>query len=116
MSKMQDRGRRVRFLALCHRYGIIVLVVAALAVCMKLRCNYLLLILGVGFLLLAAWDTAGYFLRWRHVYCSWQNAKKRKMTPNDIRWGTVDKKEYFLCVILNVVVGIAEIVVQLVWG
>ena len=116
MSKTKERNQRVRFLALFHRYGIIVLVVATLAVCMKLRCNYLLLILGVGFLLLAMWDTAGYFLRWRHVYCAWQNAKKQRMTPNDIRWGTVDKREYFTCVVIDAVMGIALIVTQLAWG
>ena len=116
MSKMQDRSRRVRVLALFCRHGIIAIIVAALVVCMKLRRDYLLLIMGVGFLLFAAWNTTGYFLRWRHVYCAWQNAKKQRMTPNDIRWGTVDRKEFFVCVALDAVMGIAAIVVQLVWG
>ena len=116
MSKLQDRNQRVRALALFCRYGIIAIIVAGLVVCMKLRRDYLLLIMGVGLLLLAAWNTAGYFFRWRHVYCSWQNAKKQRMTPHDIRWGTVDRKEFFACVALDAVMGIAAIVVQLVWG
>ena len=114
MSKLQDRNQRVRALALFCRYGIIVVIVTGLVLCMKLRRNYLLLIMGVGFLLLAAWNTTGYFLRWRHVYCAWQNAKKQRMTPNDIRWGTVDKREYIICVAMDAVMGVALIVAQLV--
>ncbi len=36
------------------------------------------------------------------------------MTPNDIRWGTVDKREYFICVAMDAVMGVALIIVQLV--
>ena len=114
MSKTKERNQRVRFLALFHRYGIPAAMVASIVLCIKFYIPFVCLVFGIELLLLAAYDTAGYFLRWRHVYCAWQDTKRRPMTPNDIRWGTVDKREYFICVAMDAVMGVALIIVQLV--
>lgn len=66
--------------------------------------------MGTGVLIFAAYTFAGYKLRWKHIYCSYQNAYRQEMTPDHIRWGRIDKKDAYGVPIIFTVLGAACIV------
>ena len=92
MSKTSSRNSRVILLAYTHRY---VYPILAVALPMLLEKQYILLAMGIGFLLIALYDLVGYCCRWKHIYCSYQNAHHQKMTPNHILWSNVKKTDAF---------------------
>ena len=91
MSKHSKRENRIIALAYLHRYGFLIGMVVCAAVFSQVR----YLIFGIGFLLYAIWSFVGYKLRWKHIFCSYQNAYHKSMTPNNIRWGWVKKSDAY---------------------
>ena len=60
-------------------------------------CNYV----PIGVLLL------GYLLKWKHVYCAYQNAYHQDMTPDMVNWRKVRKSDAYGVPIIFIVLGIA---------
>lgn len=83
-------NKRIVALAYFHRYGWIALAAIATAVTGRP-----LLSLGVCFLAYALYTLIGYRLKWRHIFCSNQNAHHRAMTPESVQWNTVKKKDIY---------------------
>ena len=69
--------------------------------------------MGVGFLLLALYGLIGYKLHWKHIYCSYQKAYRKEMTPDKINWGWVKKTDAYGVPIIFCILGEACIVCHL---
>ena len=75
------------FLAYFHRYGWIAVVFPCWLLTNKA------FILAIGLIAYALWSLAGYLFRWKHIYCSYQNAYKIKMTPDHVDWDRIKKSD-----------------------
>ena len=75
--------------------------------------NFILFI-GIGCCLFAAYTIVGYKLCWKHIYCSFQSTSRKEMTPDDIRWGTLNKRDIYGSSFVFVIVGAACIVCHIV--
>ena len=51
--------------------------------------------MSAGSVLYALYTFIGYKCRWKHIYCSYQNANYQEMTPNNIRWDKVKKSDAY---------------------
>ncbi len=89
MSKMNSTAKKIIALAYLHRYGWIV----TLMVCIAIWTEQIFFILGTGFIIFSIWSLIGYASKWRHIYCSFQNAYHKKMTPNSIQWHKIKKSD-----------------------
>lgn len=77
----------VILLALFHRYGWIV------AMIIVMNFGNPLLIGSVFLLIFSIWSIIGYVFKWNHIFCSYQNAYHKKMTPNTVNWSKVKKRD-----------------------
>ena len=50
---------------------------------------------GVSLLVFAAYQFIGYLCRWKHIFCSFQNAFHQKMTPRRIDWDIISKADAY---------------------
>ena len=104
--KWKTCNRMIIVLALAHRYLLPVLLIL---LPLLLSEENWLLYMGIGFILLAVYDFLGYKLRWKHIFCSYQNAYHRKMTPERINWNSVKKSDAYCIPIICGVLGLAVI-------
>ena len=65
--------------------------------------------MGMGLLLFAIYSFVGYKLRWKHIFCSYQNANHQKMTPDCINWNTVKKSDAYGVPAIFAILGVAAI-------
>lgn len=85
---------RIRLLAYAHRYAFPVLAVI-LPVLLARSKTQALLGMGIGLTFYGVYTLIGYQLRWRHIYCSWQDISHQKMTPGSIQWKNVRKADLY---------------------
>lgn len=107
MKKRKRRRKapdRIILLAYFHRY--------VFPFVMFLVPTFLLGLLGMGLGLAAIGlvEVIGYQLRWKHIYCAWQDAKHQPMTPGDIRWHRISKGEAYGASAVLIVLGLAAVV------
>ena len=107
--KRSPAHNRVVALAYFHRFGWIALTMIAMAVTKRPLPS-----LGAGFLAMAAHTFLGYLFRWKHVFCSYQSAGHKAMTPESIRWDTVKKKDVYGLAALFAALGLA-LIAMAVW-
>lgn len=88
----RSSARLIVFLALFHRYFCHFIFLALLFLLGRPK-RQLVLLMGVYLLLYAMYSYVGYALRWKHIYCSYQNARNARMTPDRIDWNTVGKSD-----------------------
>lgn len=81
------RCNMVILLALFHRYGWIVAMIIAM------NFGNPLLIGSVFLLIFSIWSIISYVFKWNHIFCSYQNAYHKKMTPNAVNWNKVKKRD-----------------------
>lgn len=91
MSKVTEKEKRIIALAYFHRYGWTAVMVACIAIWPK----QMLLIFSVACLSFSVWSFIGYKKKWKHIYCSFQNAYRQKMTPNSIQWNRIKKSDAY---------------------
>ena len=91
MNKSEKRTWRIIALAYFHRYGWI----AVMLVCLAIWPEKMMHILAVSSLVFSVWSFFGYKKKWKHIYCSYQNACHQKMTPNHIQWHKVKKSDAY---------------------
>ena len=77
-------------LAYCHRYVFLIAIVFG-ALLFPMR----LLAMSIGCLIYAIWTFVGYKCRWKHIFCSYQNAYHSKMTPQKIDWERISKSDAY---------------------
>ena len=92
MSKMDDRNIIVIILAYLYRYAFPFL---PTFLAFASNSNYAVFILGIGYILYGAYGIIGYALRWKHIYCAFQNTYREAMTPSDIRWSKIKKVDAY---------------------
>ena len=87
MSKINSTAKEIIALAYFHRYGWI----AAMMICIAIWPEQMLCILCAGCIIFSSWSFIGYKCKWKHIYCSFQDAYHQKMTPNSIQWHKIKK-------------------------
>lgn len=109
MNSTKKRNIVICMLAYFHRYFYWVCV---LAFTFCFGPDFALLRMGLGFLLFAVYSLLGYILRWKHIYCSYQNAYRQTMTPNHIVWSKIRKTDAYGCPAIFGVLGLGMVVCQ----
>ena len=109
MGKMDATAKKVMALAYFHRYGWI----AAILMCVAIWPEQLMYVLSIGPILFSAWSLIGYKCKWKHIYCSFQNAYRQKMTPHCVRWHQVKKSDAYGIPLLFLVLGLAMLILAI---
>lgn len=107
MGGRETRINSVIALALFHRYGWM----AVMTCCALAWREYTAQIIGISCVLFAVWSFAGYKLQWKHIYCSYQDASHRKMTPGSIQWHTMKKSDAYGVPLVFLILGLACLIV-----
>jgi ribose/xylose/arabinose/galactoside ABC-type transport system permease subunit len=96
-------------LALLHRcgwFGVMLLMVGVFN-------DYVTHVLTGGSLIYSVWTFVGYKCKWKHIFCSYQDAYHCKMTPGAIDWDWIEKKDAYgvpLIFLVMALMGIAVII------
>ncbi len=88
-------------LAYFHRYGWIAVMFALVLILRET-----LYVFAVSTIVYAVWTFVGYKCRWRHIFCSYQNAYHAKMTPERIDWDRIEKHDAYGVPVLFLVMGL----------
>ena len=88
-------------LAYFHRYGWIAVMFALTFILRKV-----FYVWSISTIVYAAWSFVGYKCRWRHIFCSYQNAYHIKMTPERIDWDRIEKHDAYGVPVLFLVMGL----------
>lgn len=73
----------------------------------------LVLGIAIGLLTMSLYLFLGTIYRFRHVYCMHQNLKHEPMTPNDIYWNTIRKKDLYGIPLLFMGLGLVALLLSL---
>ena len=111
MSKETAKGKRIMALAYFHRYGWI----AAMMICVAVWLEQMICILSVGSIAFSVWSFVGYKNKWKHIYCSFQNAYHQKMTPNNIQWHKIKKSDAYGVPLIFLIIGLALLVMMILY-
>ena len=71
-----------------------------------------LLVMGFGFIAFALYSFIGYKGQWKHIYLAFQEMQKQKMTPDKIRWNTIEPMKVLKFPILFGITGTIMIIYQ----
>lgn len=111
MSKSDTTAKRIIVLAYFHRYGWI----AVMLGCIAVWPDQMLYSLSVSAITFSIWSFVGYRLKWRHIYCSFQNAYHKKMTPHSISWGQIKKSDAYGVPLIFLTIGLALLCVGMLY-
>jgi len=103
MSKHSGKEKRIIALAYLHRYGWIAIAFLLTLIYPKF--------LFISFIAFSIWSFVGYKCRWKHIFCSYQNAYHIKMTPDSIDWNWIKKSDAYLIPIIFFIIGIAGVII-----
>lgn len=109
MSKSTVKEKRTLALAYFHRYGWI----AAMMLCIAIWPEQILRICSIACLSFSVWSFIGYKKKWKHIFCSFQNAYHQKMTPNNIQWHKIKKSDAYSVPLVFFIVGLALLAVMM---
>ena len=112
MKKNSTRKTMIIVLAYTHRYlyPIFALALPLTLILMGWIKELGFLLIGINLLLLAIYDIIGYLCKWKHLYCSFQNAYHQKMTPNSIQWNKIKKSDAYGVPLVFFIIGLALLV------
>ncbi len=111
MNKGVNSAKGVVALAYLHRYGWIATMMVLVMIMPKLK----FYTLGICFILFSLWTLIGYKLKWRHIYCSLQNAYHKKMTPYSIRWSEIKKSDIYVSSVLFLIFGLMVLIMNILY-
>lgn len=111
MSEETAKRKRIITLAYFHRYGWI----AAMMICVAVWFEQMICILSVGSIAFSVWSFVGYKNKWKHIYCSFQNAYHQKMTPNNIQWHKIKKSDAYGVPLIFLIIGLALLVMVILY-
>ena len=110
----RDSSTGVIVLAYLNRYGYPLMLLAAALFAEEFRDKLMMLtVLAVGMFLLGLYDLAGYLLRWKHIYLSYQSMYHRKMIPTRIEWDRLPKKDAYGVPATFMIAGVIGILVSI---
>ena len=104
MKQNRQSDTAVILLAYVHRYLYPLLIIV---IPIFLSNQYSFLCMGILLLSYAAYDLVGYLCKWKHIFCSYQNAYHQEMTPNIIDWSKIKKSDAYGIPVILGVLGIA---------
>ncbi|MBO5129512.1 MAG: hypothetical protein J6B95_04100 [Oscillospiraceae bacterium] len=92
-NQTNRRSLVIKLLAYAHRYLFpnLVIFLPILSGSKETALFYM----GIGLVLLALYNLIGYTLRWKHIFCSYQNAYHQKMTPEHTNWNFIKKSDAY---------------------
>lgn len=111
INRTQRRRFGIILLAYLHRYAYPLLAVI-LPLLTQSKMNAVLY-MGIAFILLALYDFLGFKFRWIHIFCSYQNAYHKRMTPDHINWNSIKKSDAYGIPLLMVGLGMTMIILYL---
>ena len=109
MSKGTTRKNIIIALAYFHRYGWI----ATMLVCVAIWHEHMMCIFSFSCLLFSVWSFVGYKNKWKHIYCSYQNAYHQTMTPYNIQWSKMEKSDVYGVPLIFLILGLAFLVLMI---
>ena len=98
-------------LAFFHRYGWL----AVTFLFARIFNDYGIHVLLISCIIFSAWTFVGYKCKWKHIFCSYQNAYHCKMTPESIDWDFIDKKDAYGIPLIFLVLSLVGIALILFW-
>ena len=96
----------IKVFAYFHRYGWIVVMLICAGITKSLY------IFGTFLIVFSIWTLLGYLLKWKHIFCSFQNAYHKPMTPDKINWNKIKKKDVYGISAIFFFFGIGIIIVK----
>ena len=109
LNRTQRRRLIIILLAYAHRYLFPLLIVI-----LPLHTGQAtILTMGIGFWVKSIYDFLGYKLRWKHIFCSYQDTCRKEMTPDHINWSLMKKSDAYGMSIVSGVCGLLMIVCYL---
>ena len=97
-------------LAYLHRYGWI----TAMLVCIAIWLEQMMYILSAGCIVFSMWSFIGYKCKWKHIYCSFQDAYHQEMTPKNIHWYKVKKRDAYGIPLIFFILGLVLLIIAFV--
>lgn len=70
-------------------------------------------LMGIYLIAFALYQFIGYKCKWKHIFCSYQNSYRKKMTPDKINWSKVKKSDAYGLPIIFGTLGILIIIVSI---
>ncbi len=107
MNNMKISEGWIIALAYFHRYGWI----ATMMVCIAIWPEQMIYILCVGCIIFSIWSLVGYMCKWKHIYCSFQDAYRKKMTPNSVRWHQIKKSDAYGVPLIFLIIGLVGLII-----
>lgn len=68
------------------------------------------ILLGFSMILFGGYELIGYRLKFRHIFCSYQDAYHLKMTPEKIEWEKLRKADVYGVPLIFITFGIISLV------
>lgn len=65
--------------------------------------------IGIGLLVYAAYLLLGYFLKWTHIFCYYQNMARQPLTPDEVDWSTLRPGDVYIIPGLYAALGVGAI-------
>ncbi len=93
-------ARIVKVIAYIHRYSFLYGFIIALFY----PSTY---VVGSSLIIYGIWTILGFIFKWTHIFCSYQNAYHKKMTPNNVDWNMVKKIDIYIISSFFIIVGTA---------
>lgn len=109
MKNRWARNLAVEILAFGYRY-VYPIVIASMTLWVEKE--YSLLAMGMGAILYAVYGVVGYRCRWKHIYCAFQSTRREPMTPENIRWHRMKKKDAYTEPVIFGVLGMLLLIVS----
>ena len=111
MSKGTAKENVIIALAYFHRYGWIV----AMMICIVVWLQQSICIISAGCIAFSFWSLFGYKNKWKHIYCSYQDAYHQKMSPNNIQWHKIKKSDAYGVPLMFFIIGLALLSIMLLY-
>lgn len=106
-GKWNKREKRIIALAYCNRYGCFLGALAAMFLPNRE------IWIGIVSFAWGLYRFVGYKLKWKHIYCSYQDAYHQKMTPNRMKWSMIKKSDAYGIPAFFCIMGIALIMASI---
>ncbi len=114
MSKSDTTAKKIIILAYFHRYGWIAAMLGCIG-CIAIWPEQMLYSLSISAIAFSIWSFVGYKLKWRHIYCSFQNAYREKMTPHSTRWSQIKKSDAYGVPLIFLIIGLMLLCVGIIY-
>ncbi len=104
--RMKNRDFFIKAFAYFHRYGWIVVMLLCVTITKSLYTA------GSIVIVFSIWTLLGYLLKWKHIFCSFQNAYHMSMTPNKINWSNIRKSDAYGIPAIFFILGLGLVFAQ----